>query len=651
MENSDALPAFITTDTGVPPTVVANAANAIALPIFAVIALIITYLPLRSFYRVNNVAACSIIFVVNYVNLQTFVNALLWPNDDWSEWWIGYGVCDVESLFRFPITMALATSLCCLTKGLADALDTEHAVFNQTKAQRRRKLLGDVLFCWAIPVIQMALHYVVQAGRYMIAPVWGCGDQLDNSWPMLIIIIIWCPLFTLLNVYYAIIMLTRLYKHRRTISAALTSTGSGLAPRKFIKLVIISLSTMLIYLPVQSVFIWLAIPTSFVKYSWARVHNPVTWNPVLFIHTENQPSLQWNGWGGIAMAFSMFLFFGFNDDAVDSYRKWLVMCGAGKVWPSLKLSRDERRGSASGSGHGSGTFNSGGRSFGSRFDLVGKAMKYLDGDKRKDSQASTAMGGDTMISMNTRKGSQGTFFENTTPFDTTSTSVSSLQKMSPGSAYNPSSATSSTPLHPSTLPIHSTHSTHTRGFFSLFRTTVHLPFFAPSSPSPSSSSSPSPPGHHRSQPASPQDNRHKPTDRSSSHDPTSPLPHRTPAISPTPTTVSTSIWSSPSPSRSSSNNTHPHLHSRSHSNNSHFCTHSPFHAKPPTTTITTTDADDELGPGSPKMGTRAYRERERREMLRAAKGEKRTSDGAGKGGGVVKTTRVEVSEECVVAAP
>ncbi|KAI9050143.1 hypothetical protein LZ554_006284 [Drepanopeziza brunnea f. sp. 'monogermtubi'] len=635
MENSDAPPAFVTTDTGVPPTVVANAANAIALPIFAILALIVTYLPLRSFYRVNNVAACSIIFVVNYVNLQTFVNALLWPNDDWSEWWIGYGVCDVESLFRFPITMALATSLCCLTKGLADALDTEHAVFNQTKAQRRRKLLGDVLFCWAIPVMQMALHYVIQAGRYLIAPVWGCGDQLDNSWPMLVIIIIWCPLFTLLNVYYAIIMLTRLYKHRRTISAALTSTGSGLAPRKFIKLVIISLSTMLIYLPVQSVFIWLAIPTSFVRYSWARVHNSVTWKPVLFIHTENQPSLQWNGWGGIAMAFSMFLFFGFNDDAVDSYRKWLVMCGAGKIWPSLKLSRDERH-------HGSGTFNSRGSSFGSRFDLVGKAMKYLDGDKRKDSQASTAMGGDTMISMSTRKGSQGTFFETTTPFDATSTSVSSQQKTSPGSAYNPSSATSSAPQHP-----------HTRGFFSLFRTTIHLPFFGPSSSS-SSSSSPhtlSQPGHHRSQPAFPQDDRHKPTDRSSSHDLTSPFPRRTSAISPTPTTVSTSIWSSPSPSRSSSNNNHPHPHSRSHSNNSHFCTHSPFHAKSPTTT-TTTDADGELGPGSPKMGTRAYRERERREMLLlAAKGEKRTSDGAGKGGGVVKTTRVEVSEECVVASP
>lgn len=185
------------------PDPVANPANAVALPIFAALALLVTYLPLRSFYHVKNVAACSIILVLDTVNLLTLINAVIWPSDDWESWWLGYGLCDIEVLLRFPITMALATSLCCLSKSLADALDTEHAVFNQSKAQRRRKLIGEVLFCWAVPVLQMALHYTVQAGRYMIAPVFGCTDRLDNSWPMIVIIIMWCPIFTLLNVYYA----------------------------------------------------------------------------------------------------------------------------------------------------------------------------------------------------------------------------------------------------------------------------------------------------------------------------------------------------------------------------------------------------------------------------------------------------------------
>lgn len=97
------------------------------------------------------------------------------------------------------------------------------------------------------------------------------------------------------------------------------------------------------------------------------------------------------------MAFTMFVFFGFNDEAVDSYRRGLVQCGAGRIWPSLKLSREQRWESSSGgsNGRGSATGSSRWSSLGSHLDLVSKAMKYLDGDKRKgSSSASTAVGTD-----------------------------------------------------------------------------------------------------------------------------------------------------------------------------------------------------------------------------------------------------------------
>lgn len=76
------------------------------------------------------------------------------------------------------------------------------------------------------------------------------------------------------------------------------------------------------------------------------------------------------------------MFFGFTDDAIDTYRKWLVWFGFGLVWPSLKEPREvrlRRRGRGSGSRSGSWT---------SHFDLVSKAMKHVDGG-RKQSQATT----------------------------------------------------------------------------------------------------------------------------------------------------------------------------------------------------------------------------------------------------------------------
>ncbi|KAK0100409.1 a-factor receptor [Cadophora gregata] len=645
MQNTDVAPSVTIEVTDfVMPDEVANPVNAVALPLFAALALLITYLPLRSFYRVKNIAACSMMAVIVIINLMAFINGILWPSDDWTKWWEGYGLCDVEAILRFPITMALATSLCCLTKGLADALDTECAVFNPSKSQRRRKVIGDVLFCWLLPVMMMALHYTIQAGRYMIIPVWGCADQLDNSWPMLVIIIMWCPIFTLLNVYYAAIMFYRLYRHRKTISATLTSTGSGLAPRKFIKLVLISVLLIVIYLPIQALFTFYAIPTKFVPYSWSRIHNPVTWSPILFIHTGMQPSLQWAGWAGVVASVFMFAFFGFNDDAVDTYRAALVNCGAGRIWPSLKLSRDERRASET-------LVNTTGSksSFKSQLDLVGKAMKYFDTESRTDSHATGSTLTDRTTTTISRKGSQGTFSNATDNLShiptSTSTNASLLHKsaashdsdhqmysnifsqngqvdditpapsqfryedssISP-TCFNSLQTPAQTPS--STTPLQS--SLH-RGVFSMFRTHMNLPFSAFASSKPASKVKPTSKSREQAE-MSIITSRHDQATTNKEADleaqgPTAksfPIawPRRTSAT-PSHTTVSTNIWSPGSTSGTpSSSSQQPKT-----STVSHTLAHSPK------LFIATIDNDEGFfDPHSPKMGTRAYRERERREF-------------------------------------
>jgi pheromone a factor receptor len=205
----------------------ANAANAIALPIFAVLSSLVITLPFRSFYVLRSFPACSLCISVWIINLGTFLNAVLWPTDDWTKWWAGYGLCDIESILRWPITLASVTSLTCFTKGLADALDTDSAILNPTKAQRRRKLYFEILLCWGPPVLQAALHYIVQAGRYAIVPVFGCTDEVDNSWPYIVILISWAPIFTLLTCYYSgmfsYLIFTRHFKHlakRKTFSSS-----------------------------------------------------------------------------------------------------------------------------------------------------------------------------------------------------------------------------------------------------------------------------------------------------------------------------------------------------------------------------------------------------------------------------------------------
>lgn len=181
----------------------ADPINAVALPMFALLGILVTYFPFRSFLSHGNVPAISIVIATNICNAMSFLNATIWHSDNQASWWFGYGLCDIEALLRYPITMALATSLCALSKRLADCLDTSNAVVHQTAATKRRRFFFDIAFCWTIPLLQLALHYVVQNARYQIFPVFGCSDSVDQSWPTIVIIMMWCPIVTALNMYFA----------------------------------------------------------------------------------------------------------------------------------------------------------------------------------------------------------------------------------------------------------------------------------------------------------------------------------------------------------------------------------------------------------------------------------------------------------------
>ncbi len=181
-------------------------------------------------------------------------------------------------------------------------------------------------------------------------------------------------------------MLIRLRKYRKNITEALTSSGSGLAPKKFLKLVFISSSLIVVYLPVQISFLFRSFPAEWVPYSWDDVHSAQNWNPIIYYRTSDLPLLQYNGWTSISMSATMFLYFGFGDDAIDTYRGWLVKLGFAKIWPSLResrVSRHLRQRSGSGS-----TFSS----ISNHLDLVGKALKHFDSGSRKDSERTTLAG-------------------------------------------------------------------------------------------------------------------------------------------------------------------------------------------------------------------------------------------------------------------
>jgi hypothetical protein len=183
------------------PNDTVNRANAIIMPIFIAIAMAVVYLPARDFYAKRNFAACSMTASVTLLNLYQFLNAIIWNSDDTTDWFSGAGLCDIEVNSRYMLSTALMTSIFCFVKNLAGVFDTGGLYL--TSGMKRKRLIIDVLICWLLPFLQVALHYLVSVGRFSIFPIFGCYDELDGSWPYVVGYLMWFPIFIFLTLAYS----------------------------------------------------------------------------------------------------------------------------------------------------------------------------------------------------------------------------------------------------------------------------------------------------------------------------------------------------------------------------------------------------------------------------------------------------------------
>lgn len=177
--------------------------TAVTVPVLALLTLIVDIPPLAWHIRNRNYAATSLVCWVMLSNVMNFINALIWPTDDTANWWMGSGLCDVEVKLMIAVSFGFAGSLLCIMRNLAKVLDTKRAVLSTSRAERRKKFAFECLLCFGGPLYSMAVHYIVQPSRYYIFAISGCTTSYDDSWPKLVLILIWPPILCLLVVYYS----------------------------------------------------------------------------------------------------------------------------------------------------------------------------------------------------------------------------------------------------------------------------------------------------------------------------------------------------------------------------------------------------------------------------------------------------------------
>ena len=177
--------------------------SAVLLAFFSFVIMLLIIPPMLWHFRNRNIGATALVAWTIILLLFTFVNAVLWPDDNIHSWYNGVGLCDIEVKIQIASEVARPASLASILRALAAVLDTDRATLVKTKAQRRRNYIIDLSWCFGFPLLQMLFHYIVQTRRYYLYGISGCLPAVDTSWVTVFLLGIPPLLWTLIDAYYA----------------------------------------------------------------------------------------------------------------------------------------------------------------------------------------------------------------------------------------------------------------------------------------------------------------------------------------------------------------------------------------------------------------------------------------------------------------
>jgi pheromone a factor receptor len=176
--------------------------NLISRVLLAIIANLACIVPLKNLYRNGEFAAVVFIANIQWANLDTIINALIWRNDDTSEWWSGEGFCDLNPYYTNFTNALFGTCLLAIMRNLAQQVGLLRAN-PLTVHERRRRNLVQALIMFPLPLLQVAWVWPLTTQRYAVATLAGCSWVAWPSWPYMAFFVIAPVVVALVTSVYA----------------------------------------------------------------------------------------------------------------------------------------------------------------------------------------------------------------------------------------------------------------------------------------------------------------------------------------------------------------------------------------------------------------------------------------------------------------
>ncbi|KAF8060133.1 putative fungal pheromone GPCR, STE3-type [Lyophyllum atratum] len=291
----------------------------VELPMGALLAALLVLVPLPWHWRARNVPTLSIVAWLFISNVIFGVNSIVWAGNVRI---VAAAWCDIVTKIQIGATMGLPACCLCLCIHLERIASVRNV--QTTTDQKRQRIFFDLAMCWIIPVIYMALHYVVQGHRFDIVEDLGCRPAIYTSVQSILIVWALPLLVTTLTFIYAALALRHFFQRRMTFARHLQNSNSALTSSRYFRLICMAVVQMFWGLLTIVINMWFTCRNGLRPWTgWADVHSNFSRVAVFPASAIPPYVLHWTyfTWWIIPVSSVLFFaFFSFGEDAMKEYR-------------------------------------------------------------------------------------------------------------------------------------------------------------------------------------------------------------------------------------------------------------------------------------------------------------------------------------------
>ncbi|ODV98100.1 hypothetical protein PACTADRAFT_47921 [Pachysolen tannophilus NRRL Y-2460] len=298
-----------------------------ALQALSIISFLSLIPPLVWNIKCRNAPAIVLVVWLLLLLIKEVVDASVWSGEDFAERWDGRIWCDIMVKIQVGSNIGILTSITAVCLNLYIILCANNLTI-MWFASAKRKLFIELLITLIFPFCIMGLNYIVQNIRYIILRYAGCEISTTDSWVVVVLYSMWMVIFSLIAFILALLTIIKYFRRRKDVKDILNCTNSGLSLRRFARLLIFCILIILVMFPISLYYFCSEVTSIVGGYSWDEVHDPSTWDLVVFI---DEPSPLFDRWIYIFVSLFCFLIFGSGEDAFLMYRDWLTAIGFGPL--------------------------------------------------------------------------------------------------------------------------------------------------------------------------------------------------------------------------------------------------------------------------------------------------------------------------------